>query len=327
MRTSSCIGEVRINYNGSVREDQMVTSKEAKELNSAQLLHATGFVSGQAPTTAQVRTAVSQCANFATDPGDVEIKEVKLGSLSALRVHPNGGHGEVVLYLHGGGFCAGSPREYTRYMAHHALASGFDFVGLDYALSPESAFPIAMDQAADAFDRLAGPNGRDAGKVFVGGDSAGATLALSVLFDRRNRGVPQAAGVFLNSPWVDLTVKSAASSGKQVLDALVSEEMLHLMAERYLQGHRADDLKASPLFAEFTGLPPMLISTSSDEILFGDADALYNRAKSAGVSAELKTWSSVPHVFQLWAGNLPEADQSIKEIGDWLRHTRGQIAA
>ena len=224
------------------------------------------------------------------------------------------GAGTPLLYLHGGAFFAGTPKSYRPIAAAFA-AEGFQVFTPAYRLAPRHVFPAAFEDARAAFAALA----EERGAVALAGDSAGAGLALGVMAARRRDGesLPRAAALF--SPWTDLAVTGASARENEGRDPMFTRKMLKIASHAYLAGASPRDARASPLYAELCGLPPLMIHAAEDELLRDDALRFAARAREAGVEAKLALWPGVPHCWQLAYGLMAEGRASLHEAAAFLR--------
>jgi acetyl esterase/lipase len=223
----------------------------------------------------------------------------------------------VVLYLHGGGYVGGSPAMYRTVTTAFARRCDARVLALEYRLAPEHPFPAALDDALAAYRWLLA-QGNDASNVVVAGDSAGGGLTLSTLLAIREAGLPRPAGAVMIGPWVDLlatgeSVRTNAHSD----DVVVPDNGENKLAHAYMGGAPLDDPRASGLYAELAGLPPLLIQASSIEVLRDDAVRLDAKARAAGVDSTLRLWDGVPHVWHLFAG-LPESREAFGDIAAFV---------
>jgi acetyl esterase/lipase len=221
----------------------------------------------------------------------------------------------TLLYLHGGGYFCCSPRDY-RSLTQGFARRGFEVFAPAYRLAPRHPFPVALEDARAAYGALAE---RGCRPIVVAGDSSGGGLALALMIRLRDEGaqLPKAAALF--SPWTDLAVTGASARANEQTDALFTRKMLKIAARAYLGDASAKNPLASPLYADLTGLPPLLVHVGEDEILRDDSTRLAERAQAAGVSVTLELWDGVPHGWQLGAPFIPEARASLDKAAAFLR--------
>ena len=224
----------------------------------------------------------------------------------------------VLFYLHGGGFTAGSCVTHRELAARLCLASGVRVLLIDYRLAPEYPFPSALEDAAAGYRWLLA-QGIPPEQIAIGGDSAGGGLALATMVWLREHAVASPAGGVLLSPWTDLALAGSSMQTRAEIDPLCSEASLRRAAHWYLAGANPTDPFASPVYAELYGLPPLLIQVGDHEILLSDSTRVAERARTQGTEATLEVYDELWHVFQSWAGGLPEGQQAIERIGAFVR--------
>jgi monoterpene epsilon-lactone hydrolase len=273
---------------------------------------------GPAPSVAAQRQAMESMQLGLPMPADVDVENVELGGVGARWVTAPGARSDrVVLYLHGGGYVMGSLDTHQELMSRISRATGARALGLDYRLAPEHPFPAALDDAVAGYRALLA-TGIDPKGVLVAGDSAGGGLTVATLVRLRTLGVKLPAGAVVFSPWTDLSASGASVRTRAEADPMIRPQMLTDCAAHYCAGTPATDPLVSPLFADLTGLPPLLIQVGDDEILLDDATRLAQRAKTCGVAAELNVWSGAFHVFQAFT-QLPEAAEALEQVGRFAR--------
>jgi epsilon-lactone hydrolase len=221
--------------------------------------------------------------------------------------------GRVIFYLHGGSFAFRFPNAHAAFAARLCRRLGARALIPDYRLAPEHPFPAAPDDCLTAY-RWAVANGCDArGMVFLG-DSAGGNLALVTLSRTRRANEPLPSCAVLLSPAVDCTFESRSLVDNAELDPMLSLADLSVLRGRYLPSAELYlDPDASPLFADFTGFPPLFLQAGSSELLRDEAVRTSQRAHAAGVDVELELWPETPHNFQMLPF-LPEATLAIDQI-------------
>lgn len=253
-------------------------------------------------------------------PADVTVRTTTLGGRPALDLRIPGCTDAVLLYLHGGGYVVGSARTGASLAAQLARRIGARAVSLDYRLAPEHPYPAALHDGLAAYRELL-----DAGippeHLVVAGDSAGGGLAVATLLAARDAGLPRPAAAAVFSPWADLTLSGSSMRTKHGIDPLFTRERLRTYADAYLGDRDGSETLASPVFADLTGLPALLVQVGSHEVLLDDAVRLAGAAGRADLQVTLEVTTGVPHVFQNFAGALDEADQALDRCGLFLsRH-------
>ncbi|MGW6032696.1 alpha/beta hydrolase [Gordonia terrae] len=281
---------------------------------------------GQNLTMDERRAGTDGIGEWATIRDDVDMETVRLGSRDAARYIPASVKaGIVVLYLHGGGYVMGSLNSHGRLMAHVAHHCAAPVYGLDFRRAPEHPYPAALDDVRAAYVELLAA-GWKPGQVVLAGDSAGGGLVLALLGLLRDAGEDVPAGGIILSPWLDLALTGESMELLAERDPWTTKPTLDTFGKFYAGDVPRDDPRVSPLYMDFAGLPPLLIHVSSSEILFDDATRARDRAVAADVDVEFRSWEGVPHVFQLFAGNLPEADESLRDIAAWTSKRRTSAA-
>jgi epsilon-lactone hydrolase len=260
------------------------------------------------------RAGLEAFAAQAPMPSGVTATEEVLGGRPALRIAPLEPRGRA-LFLHGGAYVLGSARSHAGLAARYALASGATFYVLDYRLAPEHPYPAALDDALAAYEELAG--GKE--PLALVGDSAGGGLSLALAVALRDRQAPAPVAVAITSPWCDLTLSGESMTARAGEEIMLSRAGLAQDADRYRGDRAAADPAVSPLFAELAGLPPSLIQVGTHEVLLDDARRLHDRLEQAGVAVTLELWDDMGHAWAASGTAGPNAAQSIRDLGAFLR--------
>ena len=224
----------------------------------------------------------------------------------------------VIYYCHGGAYMLGSPRAYRRFLKRLAERSRRDVAAIEYRLAPEHRFPAAPDDALVGYRALL-DSGYDARDVAFAGDSAGGNLALVTLLRCKAEGLPVPASAALLSPWTDMTASGPSYVANRDADPMLPAHRIVDAARLYAGDVDLDHEWLSPVRADLSGLPRLLVLVGSIEILLDDAVSLVERAKAAGVAAHLAVWPGMPHAFPVFADVLPEARRAIDDVADFIR--------
>ena len=263
------------------------------------------------------REAGEHAEDMTSEPDGVRYEDApEVGGLWAT---PNHWDGEsAIVYLYGGGYVISSPHSRRKLAGHLANASSARALVPRYRLAPESPFPAAVEDAAAAYRWLLG-EGLRPGRVVVAGDSSAGRLALAAMLKLREDGAPRPAGGVAISPWVDLACTGETLDENAAADLTATKASLQRMAGQYLQGADPRAPLASPLYADLSGLPPLLLVVGGDEALLDDSVRLARRAGMAGVDVTLYVGAGMQHIFPIYCGAMPEADAAVAMIGGRMR--------
>lgn len=226
--------------------------------------------------------------------------------------------GCTVFYIHGGGHMFGSPSTHSALLSSLAKRLNARAVLPRYPLAPENLFPAAPDHCLAAYRALLA-TGVDPAQLIVGGDSAGGNLAFVLLADLIASGDPLPAGVFGFSPMTDLTFSGDSILRNAGSDVVLPASRLHEISEGYLGAHAPDDPRASPLYADFAGGPPVWLAVGDTEILLDDSRRLAAHLEAQGVPVDLTIARDLPHVWPIFHNLLPEANETLDQLADWIR--------
>ncbi len=231
---------------------------------------------------------------------------------------PGADQAAAVLYLHGGGYVLGSIDSHRNLAAEVGRAAGSRTLALHYRLAPEHPFPAAVDDALAGYKYLLA-QGVAANKIIIAGDSAGGGLVIAAMLAIKGAGLPQPAGGWGISPWVDMEAIGDSMVDKAAADPMVQKPGLLGMAGLYLNGANPRDPLAAPMYGDFSGLAPLLIQVGSAETLFDDAIRLARIAGAADVAVTLEIWPEMVHVWPLFHLQLAAGRHAIAGAGSWMR--------
>lgn len=219
-----------------------------------------------------------------------------------------------LLYLHGGGYVVSTPHVHRVLVGRLARLLSCRAFMPEYRLAPEHPFPAALDDATASYRGLLAA-GYDPSQVVVAGDSAGGGLTAALLLRLRDAGEPLPAAACLISALLDCTFAGDRLAALQERDPYLRLDDVSMMAKHYYADHDPRHPLISPLWADVTGLPPLLVLAGENEILCDQAVQFAGQARQAGVVVDVKIWPGMVHAFPLFAGFIPEGKQAIAEIG------------
>lgn len=226
----------------------------------------------------------------------------------------------VVLYVHGGGFVAGSMTSHRPITAALARRCHRRVFSVEYRLAPEHPLPAAHDDVTAAYEWLLS-TGTQASQIAVVGDSAGGNLALGLVVRLRDARRPLPGSVVLFSPWVDLSGSNPSVRTNDGRCAMFRPGNIAGFAAAALGNASARNPSLSPQFAELGALPPVLVHVGSTELLLDDAREVHRRIQVAGGESHLRIFDDVVHCWQMMVPFVPEASESIVDAAAFLsRH-------
>jgi epsilon-lactone hydrolase len=266
----------------------------------------------------RIRATTEELHGRFAPPANVAVTAAVAGGVPALRLAAPDAAEAAILFLHGGGYVAGSAFGYRHLAGAVAAAAGMPVLAIDYRLAPEHPYPSAVEDALNAYGWLL-DSGLSPGRIAFAADSSAGGLAMSTLLTLRHRGLAPPAAAALMCPWVDLSGRTHRPPQDSPMVFL--PEMAKVLADAYLDGHPIDDPFVNPLAADLTGLPPLLIHAASGDSVFHEATLLARHAETFGVPVTTSIFPVPTHDFHLFWTFLPEAATAIDQIGAFLRDT------
>ena len=257
-------------------------------------------------------------------PTRIQVRQVDADGVDAelmwpARLHHPIGQ-RVILYIHGGGFSSGSIRTHSLLAGSLAKAASSDILLIDYRLMPEYGYPAQINDALTAYRWLL-DNGYRSENVIVAGDGAGGNIAIETVLRQMQAAKPLPAAVIALSPITDLAATGGSMSSNAGSDPLVGKDWIETLRKTYLRSRSPTDPQASPLYADMTGFPPLLLQVGSGEVLLDDTLRLADKARQAGVDVTTEVWPGMPHQWQLFPSLLDDADRSSQNIAEFaIRH-------
>ena len=251
-------------------------------------------------------------------PADVTVTAAALGGIPTAEITVDGIEPRhVVLYFHGGVYVIGDAFLAADLASQVGRRTGAKVISVDYRLAPEHPYPAAVDDALAAYRALL-DNGMAPSDIVFAGESAGGGLAVVTMVNARDHGLPLPAGAYVMSPYADLTLAGTTMETKREVDPLFTRELLQARVTDYTAGQDASLGLISPIFADLSGLPPLIIQAGSHELLLDDAVRLAGQAAAADVEVTLEITPGVPHVFQAYSAILDEGAAALDRAGRFL---------
>jgi monoterpene epsilon-lactone hydrolase len=263
-------------------------------------------------------------------PSAVRINYFDIDGVDAARfipsqiIYPN----KVVLYLHGGGYNAGSIKSHAGLVGGLAETTGIPHIAIDYKLAPEHPFPAGLDDAVSAYVWLTEKEGFYPQDIILMGDSAGGGLTLANLLKIRELDMVQPLCAVALSPWTDLSVMGESALNNPEKDPLLPVDVARAWGRHYAGAYGVKHPMVSPAFADLSDLAPMLIQVGTEEILLSDSVRISSSAAFTNTEVTLDVFDGMPHVWHFGWRYLPEAKEAIERIGKYLGHkieSSGQV--
>lgn len=273
-----------------------------------------------ADSMAKRRTAFRKLMETTREPRRVQIRNVDAGGVEAELIWPARVHHPIgrraILYIHGGGFYSGSLRTHRALAGSLAKASSSDVLLIHYRLMPEYAYPTQINDALTAYRWLLDSGYRNDNIVIVG-DDAGGNIAIETVLRQMQAKKPLPAAVVAMSPITDLALTGGSLTANAATDPLIAKDELERLSKAYLGSRPPADPQVSPLYADMTGFPPLMLQVGSQEALLDDTLRMAQKARQAGVDVTAEVWPGLPHQWQLFPSLLDDADRSNQRIAEF----------
>jgi acetyl esterase/lipase len=238
---------------------------------------------------------------------------------------------KLVLYFHGGGYTVGLSQDYYWHACAFAKAAGEDVpcILLDYDLAPRFLYPTQLNQAYSLWLHLVENKGYDPQNIIVGGDSAGGNLTLSLMLKLRDEGRALPCALFLLSPWADMLAAGKSYEANYNVDPMFGEKEAVLNEEKRERLLKSDmyawcgdadrsDPSVSPVYGDYTGFPPALMTVGKDEILLDDTLTIAQKMQDLGIEVQVISHEKMFHIYPLYYNMFPESKKAFKQILDYI---------
>lgn len=265
-----------------------------------------------------VRFALEQLTRVFPQPKDVVLRSLRIAGIHAEEIKPQATTTQMIFHIHGGAFFVGSLKTHRAFLSEIAVRTQMQVLHVDYPLAPDHQYPEASDAIYDIYQMLM-DQGVQPKDIIVSGDSCGANLALALALKLKKEDPEHLpSGLILMSPFLDLTLTSESLRYNQKHDALLSVEALETGISYYVPKDIDPSIpEISPIFGDFSGLPPTLVQVGSKEILMDDAIRFEKKAKKADVDVTYKLYTGMWHNFQMFSPWFDEAKKALADIADF----------
>lgn len=273
----------------------------------------------------ELRRHFNHWGDVGADPGGVDYIEDDIDGLTIMWAIPKGcAEDKVLLCAHGGGCVTGSIYSHRKMFAHIAKAVGCRALLVEYRRAPEYTHPAQQNDMLKAYRWLLNENDINPKNIAFVGDSAGGNLSLTTISVAIQQGLPIPAACLPISPWAGWDTSGNSYDTNADNDALVSRDTTNFMGSMFI-GQDGDPMAptANLLYTDYSGFPPIYIQVGADETVLDDSRRIVERAKQAGIEIKIDIYPGMQHVFQILAGEAPEADEAIQHMARWVRPKLG----
>jgi acetyl esterase/lipase len=229
--------------------------------------------------------------------------------------------GEIVFYIHGGGFTYGNTEISRPFAAQMAKKLGLRVYTISYRLAPQFPFPAGVDDCFAVYQSLL--DKYSAQKFAFVGESAGANFSIATSLKARAAGLPLPTSMTLYSLPGDFTGVHSHKDNRNTDYAMdLGDDADTVLSNVYCPGQSIDNPLISVNLADFSGFPPLKITADKGELLFDDSDLLAAKADKAGIEVDYQIWEDTFHAFPAYptaAKDTPEGEQVVMETADFIR--------
>ncbi len=255
---------------------------------------------------------------YAKIPHGITVKTETIEGMKAEWLLPDGADSsKLILYVHGGGYVSGSCNDHRAFVSKFAKNTGVTCLIYEYRLAPEYPFPAAVDDSVKIWEWLHA-FGYAPENIIVAGESAGGGLCLALLIALKDRKTGMPAAAVSISPWTDLTCSSESYHTKNKVSPAPLNSWT-VFSNYYCGEHEPAEPLISPLFANLSGLPPILLNSAVNDELYDDGEKFARKAKEAGVEIVFRAGPGMIHCYPLMAPMFREATEAMDEIVIFVR--------
>ena len=237
---------------------------------------------------------------------------------------PPANRNRLLVHVHGGGYVFGPGESGTGEATAMAGYGGFKVIAIDYRMPPDFPYPAAMDDAMAVWKEVV--KMQDPRNMAIFGSSTGGGMTLAMILRAKQEGLPLPAAIAPGTPWSDLTETGDTYKTNEWLDnILVSwHGWLGHAAELYANGHDLKDPQLSPIYGDFTGFPPAILTSGTRDLFLSLTVLTHRKLRRAGVEAELQVFEGASHAQYYINPLTPEAKEAFTEIAHFFDQHLGK---
>lgn len=255
----------------------------------------------------------------------VKISTATMGGVTVFDVLPEimapENRNRLLIHVHAGCYVVGGGLGATVEAMLMASFGGYHVISVDYRMPPVAYFPAALDDVVTVWKEALKTHQPSQMAVF--GSSAGGALTLAMVLRARQLGLPLPGAIAPGTPMADLTgVGDSFATNAMIDNVLVSRDgFCDPGARFYAAGHDLRDPLLSPVYGDFKGFPPAILTTGTRDLLLSNTVRVHRKLRQAGVEAQLQVFEALSHAQYIRDDTAPETREVVHEIAAFFdRH-------
>ena len=260
-------------------------------------------------------------------PAHVDCREKAFGGVTCDVLSPEvTASNRILLYVHGGGFVAGSRLSWRNFCASVAAESSTRLILPEYRLAPQFPYPAALEDIQIVFREIHEKilrTGSEEPQIILAADGSGASLALALAQTLMEELRQKIKSVILLSPWLDMNPQSKFLAHKKTGDGVLTPEAIFRCGKHYTSEDNLGKPLISPLYVENYNLrqfPPVYIQCGGEEVTLDGLRSFQKKLAENGVPCTLDVWPDMMFMFQMAHEHLPQAHLAIQRIGSYIQN-------
>jgi monoterpene epsilon-lactone hydrolase len=258
----------------------------------------------------------------------VTMESVVIGGVKAFiltpKVIPAANHNRLLVHVHGGGYVYNPGEAGTQEATLMAAYGGFKVISFDYRMPPDYPYPAAMDDAMAVWKaavKIQKPN-----NIAIFGTSTGGAMTLAMILRAKQEHLPLPAAIAPGSPWSDLTETGDTFKTNEWLDNIIVSYHGYLShaASLYANGHDLKDPQLSPIYGDFHGFPPAILTSGTRDLFLSLTVLTHRKMRRAGVEAVLQVFEGMSHAQYQFDPYAPETKEVFTEIAQFFGEHLGE---